>query len=182
MAWERPEDRRLYWRVSQVAGGAAPRPLENNYYDAYGAGREEGEQLTGIDEPVRRMVVNGRRYITDAPPALGPGDRRERAGAVAALNTRLLQEEGRTAWDVWGPEVEAATARLRAFDPAADAGALADHLEDAFGAARRHWAIYWLLGPPPSSATWPPLPRSPAGTIPQPWRTPCASPRARTRR
>jgi rifampicin phosphotransferase len=150
VAWGRPEDRRLYWRLSQAAGAAMPRPLENDYYDASGAGREEGEQLTGIDERVRRMVVNGRRYITDAPPALGPGDRRQRAGAVAALNMRLLQEDGRTAWDVWGPEVEAATARLRAFDPApADAGALADHLEDAFGAARRHWAIHWLLGPPP---------------------------------
>ena len=51
-----------------------------------------------------------------------------------------------TPWEHHAPEVVKATARLSDFDLATDDGpALADHLEDAFGAYRRHWAIHFAM-------------------------------------
>src|SRR5207248_3871237 len=46
----------------------------------------------------------------------------------------------------YAPEVMAATQRLAEFDLSTGAGpALANHLEDAFGAYRRHWAIHFSM-------------------------------------
>jgi pyruvate,water dikinase len=92
-----------------------------------------------------RKIVNGRVYSRSVPSDLHLGDARIRKNASSHLAHRL-RESGTTPWEHSAPEVMAATRRLSEFDVSTDDGAaLADQLEDAFGAYRRHWAIHFSM-------------------------------------
>ncbi len=147
VSWSEDEEARAFWALSAGSRQDLPLPLEHDYFSIYRLGWEEGEHFAGTGEPTRRKIVNGRRYWAKAPSDLTPGDRQVRMQAIANLNNRLIQTDGTTAWDYWGPEVVAATERLRSFAvDEADGPALAAHVEEAFAIARRSWMVHNLLG------------------------------------
>jgi rifampicin phosphotransferase len=150
VSWSGDENARAFWMLSAGSRQHIPLPLEHDYFSVFRNGWEEGEHFAGIGEPTRRKIVNGRRYWAKGANDLTPGDRRVRMQAISDLNNRLIQADGTTAWDYWGPEVIAATERLRSFavEEAGGAG-LAAHVEDAFAVARRSWMVHNLLGIPP---------------------------------
>jgi phosphohistidine swiveling domain-containing protein len=147
--WASRDDARLLWRLAPASRDGVEPPLEVDYVEAHVAGTDEGMVFAGIAQPRRRVTFNGRRYSTSAPEQLHDGDRRVRTAALTNLNRRLLQTAGQTAWDYWGPEVVAATARLHFFDPATAGADLVAHLEDARACIRRHWMIHMVLWEPP---------------------------------
>lgn len=150
VTWRSDEESRVFWRLSAGSMHDLQLPLEHDYFSTFRQGWEEGEHFTGINEPTRGKVVNGRRYWAKGTDDLTPADRRVRSRAISDLNERLIQIEGKTAWDYWGPEVISAADRLRSFDvQSADGPALADHVEEAFAVARRNWMVHNLLGFPP---------------------------------
>jgi phosphohistidine swiveling domain-containing protein len=92
-----------------------------------------------------RKYVNGRVYMAADASPVSPGDRRIRQAAHQDLHERL-QGQGISLWEYWGPEIERATRRLDAFaGNNADGNALADHLEDALAAAKRHWMVHTFI-------------------------------------
>jgi pyruvate,water dikinase len=106
---------------------------------------QNGGSWGGRRDLTLRKLVNGRVYTRSVPADLHPGDTRIRQNASRDLGHRL-RETGVTPWEHHAPEVIAATKRLAEFDLSTDdGGALADHLEDALGAYRRHWAIHFSL-------------------------------------
>jgi rifampicin phosphotransferase len=147
--WSSADDARLLWRLAPSSRDSVALPLELDYLEAHVAGTDEGALFVGIAESMRRARFNGRRYYTSAPGLVHDGDRRVRMTALKHLNRRLLQTAGQTAWDYWGPEVVAATDRLRSFDTATTGADLAAHLEDAHACIRRHWMIHMVLWEPP---------------------------------
>jgi hypothetical protein len=151
VSWDSPEEARAFWTMSAGSKQEIPLPLEHDYHINFRRGWEEGEHVIGVDDPTRYKIVNGRRYWAHVPSDLSAADRRVRMRAVTELNERILQDGGKTAWYVWGPEVVSATEGLRSFDAEQAGGPeLADHLEEAFAVARRNWMVHNLLGPPPA--------------------------------
>lgn len=150
VSWAGDEEAQAFWMLSVGSRQNPPLPLEHDYFSIFRLGWEEGEHFAGVGEPTRRKIVNGRRYWAKAPSDLTPGDSRVRMQAISDLNNRLIQADGTTAWDYWGPEVIAATERLRSFAiEGADGAGLAAHVEEAFAVARRSWMVHNLLGIPP---------------------------------
>ena len=146
VTWQSQDDARLPWRHHLISHRFVPLPLEQEAHDHWLLGMRDAEDFSGRPVGSRAQVINGRTYLAFTPPRLRPGDVRVRQAARRDLQRRLLQESNMTTWDHWGPEVVAATERLKAFDAGkADGPQLAEHLEDALGAFRRHWMVHWLL-------------------------------------
>jgi phosphohistidine swiveling domain-containing protein len=117
-------------------------PLEQDELLVREGMREETCRFMGAERNQETRFFNGRAYSRRIPLNMSDGDKRIRRQAAADLKDRL-HEQGLTSWDYWGPEVVKTTERLRQFDPQnADGPALADHLEDALAARRRHYMIH----------------------------------------
>jgi phosphohistidine swiveling domain-containing protein len=142
--WENEADARRDWSLEEPSGvGGAPLlPLEIDYEVVRESVREDTCRWMGAERNQDMRVVNGRIYFSPTPTGLTEGDLRVRRAWREDLAERLWQQ-GLTAWDYWGPEVESAVARMGAFDlEHADGPALADHLADALGARRRHTMLH----------------------------------------
>jgi phosphohistidine swiveling domain-containing protein len=141
VTWKDEQERRLAW-IHYPYWRYVLKPLEIEYAYDREAASIESSLYRGGERCERAKVVNGHLYtcwaLTDQPA----GDRRIRRTAMADLATRLRQQDI-TPWEYWGPEIIKATQRLGAFDANnADGTQLAEHLEDARGAFRRHFAIH----------------------------------------
>jgi pyruvate,water dikinase len=143
VAWADDRERRSLWQLEPWVGGRPRLPLDREVADTQYAARAEAALIKGDERVEQSRVFYGRRYLSALPSPLREGDRRVRQAAFRALIERV-GEQGLPMWEHWAPEVVAATRRLSTFDVArADGPALADHLEDAFGALLRHWTIHW---------------------------------------
>jgi phosphohistidine swiveling domain-containing protein len=144
VAWQDEQERRQAW-VHYPYWRHVLTPLEMDYAVGREAAQGESALYAGSPRTWRAKIVNGRAYTTWAPTALSAGDRRIRRAAMQDLAARL-HREGRTTWEHWGPEIIRATQRLDAFDAAgADGPGLAQHLEDARAACRRHMMLHGLV-------------------------------------
>jgi pyruvate,water dikinase len=144
IAWHEGQDRRCLWTLERRSGRAADAlyPLELDDVAAVERYRKETCDLLGADRNQQLKMCNGRIYVTPIPLDLTVGDMRVRGAWREDLKQRLW-DQGLTAWDHWGPEIECAVERLRAFDPAeADGLDLARHLEDALAVRGRHFMIH----------------------------------------
>jgi pyruvate,water dikinase len=152
LEWEDPQDRYRLWRPVPGSDGRPMLPIEEDHVEAAEATKQEAARFSGNASMVQVKLFNGRPYFCAIPSGLSPGDQRIRQQMMADLDRRL-GSQGLNTWDYWGPEVIAAVERLGAFDLAGAPGpALAEHLEDALGAMRRHWVIHALVWSP---AYWP---------------------------
>jgi phosphohistidine swiveling domain-containing protein len=138
------------WEISGSSRQRVPLPLDLDVEAIRTAASTEtllqnGGSWGGRRDLTLRKIVNGRVYTRSVPSDLHPGDARIRRNASRDLGHRL-RETGVTPWEHHAPEVMAATKRLAEFDRSTDDGsALANHLEDAFGAYRRHWVIHFSM-------------------------------------
>jgi pyruvate,water dikinase len=143
--WGTAADRKAFWRLRTPASHPLITPLEADVDALFVAAGQESALWAGRSHLVVRTAVNGHIYARVEPSPLSVGDQRMRQAAMQDLVARLEQAE-RSTWDYWGPEVITATERLRAVNLAAiNDQALAEHLENALGALRRHWVIHMLL-------------------------------------
>ncbi|HEV3027735.1 MAG TPA: PEP/pyruvate-binding domain-containing protein, partial [Planctomycetota bacterium] len=138
------------WEISGSSRQRVPLPLDLDVEAIRTAASTEtllqnGGSWGGRRDLTLRKIVNGRVYTRSVPSDLHPGDARIRRNASRDLGHRL-RETGVTPWEHHAPEVIAATKRLAEFDRSTDDGsALANHLENAFGAYRRHWVIHFSM-------------------------------------
>jgi phosphohistidine swiveling domain-containing protein len=144
VTWQSEAERRLPW-VPYTYWRHVLAPLEMDYARDREVAQIESSHFAGSQHAWRAKIVNGRTYTCWAPSDLPDGDRRVRRAAMVDLAVRL-HGQGITTWEYWGPEVVRATQRLGAFDVTrADGRQLAEHLEEARGASRRHWVIHGLV-------------------------------------
>lgn len=142
-AWDRDADRATIWRLDGADRQELPTSLEADVSDLFCKAMADAHPINAWGGYPRQRVIDGRRYISQVPGDMTPGDRRIRRKALSDLALRM-RAEGKTMWDHWAPEIEAAIARLRAFDhDTADDAKVAEHLEDALGTFRRHWMVHW---------------------------------------
>lgn len=153
VSWEREEDGDLFWRRHDLHRDGdevlLPQVQESlllffrTVWDAaYQNGRKD--PTAGGAFASRSAAFNGRIYMAEVPIDLRDGDLRVQFAAGRDLCLRL-RDMGCTQWESVSPEIVAATERLAAFDHACgDSARIADHLEDAFGAFRRHWTVHWM--------------------------------------
>jgi phosphohistidine swiveling domain-containing protein len=121
-----------------------PLPLEYDYFELLQSTYEETCRFMGVERYAIMKQINGRPYSRPEPMGWSDAERRVRHQALEEWRDRLF-DEGRTPWEVWGPEVEAALARLRAFNlEQADGEALALHLQEAMAVQKRHFFIHPL--------------------------------------
>jgi phosphohistidine swiveling domain-containing protein len=154
VTWESRADSQRLWVLEQPASrGRAPLlPIEQDYVRVVEGMREETCKFLGADRNRDLKLANGRSYFADKPVSLSAGDMRVRRTTMQDLRARL-QDQERTSWDYWGPEIVRATRRLDAFDAqAADGAELAAHLEDALAVRRRHYMLHPLQWFEPSPA------------------------------
>jgi pyruvate,water dikinase len=147
VAWEDEGERRHLWELTYWSKPAEPPllPLEQAYARAMEEMRLETCRWLGAERNWTRKWANGRLYARSVPVGLSPADMAVRRAAYEDLQQRWRQE-GTTAWDYWGPEIVQAVERLRSFDyETADGPALAQHLEQALAAARRHTMLHPML-------------------------------------
>lgn len=143
--WHNVEDQRQAWLLEWDSRERVPPPLDHDCLEAFAGSVRDAAQAMGAASSPQRLIVNGRGYTTSVPSDMHAGDRHARHTALVALVARLRQR-GLTLWDHWLPEIQAATARLRAFNrQGADGPALSAHLEDARGVFRYHWMLHWVL-------------------------------------
>lgn len=143
VAWADAADQRMLWRRYDSDRAELPPPLDLDVSAAFCLAQADALPISVWPGAPRERVFNGRRFGGWGPSSFSPGDVRIRKKAKADLVIRL-RAEGKTIWDHWAPEIRSAVARLHAFDASSAAGqTLAEHLEDAFGAFRRHWMIHW---------------------------------------
>jgi phosphohistidine swiveling domain-containing protein len=148
VSWQNDEERRSLWYherqrdLHDTNESDVQRPLLLDNARDIAAGREEGCLLLGVERNQEIKLWNGRIYVRSIPMPWTAADQRIRRAAMLDLRARL-QEQGRTAWDHWGPEIVKATERLRSFDRESASGpALADHLEEALAVRRRHMPLH----------------------------------------
>jgi phosphohistidine swiveling domain-containing protein len=152
--WADETDRRRLWTLAELSGREweALLPLEIEYEAVRESVRQETCAFLGADKNLEMQLHNGRIYFAPLPFPLSEGDRRIRRAAHQDLKARLW-DQGRTAWDYWGPEVVQAAERLAAFHPeGADGPQLAQHLEDTLAVRRRHTMLHpmmWFDPQPP---------------------------------
>jgi pyruvate,water dikinase len=138
------------WELNGSSSHRVPLPLDLYIQEIRTAAMAEafllnGSTWGGLPEVNIRKIVNGRVYTRSVPSELHHGDARVRRNAASDLGHRL-RELDMTPWEYYAPEIEKTTERLSKFDLSQDRGAdLADHLEDALGAYRRHWALHFSL-------------------------------------
>lgn len=145
--WANEQERRKHWWLTHLHEhpGRPPLPAEEDFINAGSEGSLASVVQSGSEKTRWIKTVNSRRYMTVADSSVGAGDRRIRHAALMDLLDRL-QAQDVTMWEHFGPEVVRAIDRLAAFDErSADGPALANHLEDALAAARRHWMIHTLM-------------------------------------
>jgi pyruvate,water dikinase len=153
VAWE-DGDQFYAWEPAYYGGYRhdPPLPLEYDQFEVIESIREEACRFMGVERNLVMKQFNGRPYSRPVPVDWSDADRRIRHQALEDWHDRLF-DEGRSLWDVWGPEVEKATERLRDFDlMAANGAALADHLGEALAAQRRHAFIHPLCNWRPRKA------------------------------
>jgi pyruvate,water dikinase len=142
--WVNEQERHKHWWLISRADTALL-PAELEFRKASSQGGQAAVMLGGGAKTRWVKDVNGRMYMAMADSPLSAGDQRIRHAALMDLLDRL-QEQDVTMWEHFGPEVVRATEHLAAFDErSADGPALANHLEDALAAARRHWMIHTLM-------------------------------------
>lgn len=142
----RDKDQFFAWEPSYYRGYITdpPLPLEYDQFEAIESIREEACRFMGEERNIIVKQFNGRPYSRPVRLDWSDADRRLRHQAREDWRDRLF-DEGRSLWDVWGPELEKTTERLRAFDlESTDGEALAEHLEEALAAQRRHAFIHPL--------------------------------------
>jgi pyruvate,water dikinase len=152
LTWQSQEEARSFWKKETGFTPEVMLPLEQDHLARLESTWEESCRLLGVERNVQFKFCNGRAYSRRMPIKWTEADRQVRHTAMEELRDRL-QQEGRTTWDHWGPEIIKATERLRAFDDdAADGPALAGHLEEALAVGRRHFMLHPLCSfrPPPS--------------------------------
>jgi pyruvate,water dikinase len=139
--WENSEEKHQTW-IHYPYWRHVLKPLEIDYaFDRVSASKD-ASYFVGGERSWSVKIVNGRVFMAWAPMDTPPGQRRIRQMALRDLHTRLHQQK-MTTWEYWGPEIEQATHRLRAFDPHTATGSqIADHLENARGAFHRHFSIH----------------------------------------
>lgn len=143
--WREGEDRRFWSLVEGPAPGSL-QPLVRDCLAIDSEAWNEAAQFSGQGDVWEMRAFGGRLYRAARNTIMGDGDRRVRSRAMDGMARRLLQQHGLTSWDLWGPEIERETDRLRAFDLAgASADALLMHYQDTLGAFRRHWMVHWLM-------------------------------------
>jgi pyruvate,water dikinase len=139
--WENGDDRHQTW-IYYPYWRYVLKPLEIDYaYDRASASKD-ASYFVGGERSWSVKILNGRAFMAWTPVDTPPGHRRIRKMALQDLHTRLHQQK-MTTWEYWGPEIEKATRRLRAFEPETATGhQIADHLENARGACHRHWSMH----------------------------------------
>ena len=145
--WANEEEPRHFWFLEPInqRAGDVLLPAEIAFVLHRTLGGGAAVEYAGMAKTRWRKIIHGRVYITVADSTLSPGECRVRGAAFKDLHERLQLQEI-TLWEHWGPEIEAATRRLDAFEGhSADGPALANHLEDALAAAQRHWMIHTLI-------------------------------------
>jgi hypothetical protein len=90
-----------------------PLPLEYDHFEVTESIREEACRFMGLERNQVMKQFNGRPYARPIPLDWSDADRRIRHQALEDWQDRLF-DEGRSLWEVWGPEVERTTERLRA--------------------------------------------------------------------
>ncbi len=153
ISWQN-DDQAYCWERSHYEAYQqdVPYPLEYDHFVVQESIREETCRLMGVERDEIMQRFNGRPYYRKVPIEWTEADRRLRHQALNDQHDRLFQE-GRTTWDVWGSEIVQATERLRAFDFIhADGLALADHLQNALAAQRRHAMLHPLCAWRPRAA------------------------------
>jgi pyruvate,water dikinase len=155
VTWEDEAEKRRLWMLAPVCLDKPFTPLEIDYYlkgiEAY---NEVNYFAAFSEQSLEVKPINGYLYYRPIPLDLGSGDRRIRQAFMEDLALRLRQE-GKTLWDHWGAEVITAIERLRSFETeGADGLKLAEHLENAVAAYRRHYVVHWLLWRTPIKALY----------------------------
>jgi rifampicin phosphotransferase len=145
--WDALRKSGLFWRLVPLSTGNPLLPIEWDYVEAGAKAKEDSGIFSGDEQVIQVAFFNGRPYFTMVPSPLTPGEQRIRQRWLGNLKQRLY-EEGKTAWEYWGPEVIQNVEQLGAFDlEGSEDGVLADHLEETFGAIRLHWMIHAQLWP-----------------------------------
>jgi pyruvate,water dikinase len=144
--------RPVWWLMENSAGPRPPLPLEHDTIAVRESVREQVCLALGADRNQEMRIWNGRAYYRHKPLPLDEAGRRLRQQAHRDLQARL-RAKGQTAWDHWGPEVDAAVDRLRCVSlDGASGPRLADHLEQALAMVRQLSAIHPLLWFKPDDA------------------------------
>lgn len=145
VTWENIEEARSFWRKENEMVPEIMLPLEQDHLVWLESTWEEACRLLGVERKVQFKYFHGRAYYRRVPITWTEADRRVRHTAMEDLKDRL-QQEGRTTWDHWGPEIVKATERLRAFDDTTASGpALAEHLWEALAVGCRHFMLHPLF-------------------------------------
>lgn len=145
--WETPGDNKRLWKRSHFENKEISPllPLEIDFIQLLESTRLETCLFMGEDRNADRLVINGHVFFSPEPLPLSIAERRVRKQALNDLQARLIQE-GRTAWDHWGPEIEQANERLTAVDiKQLDGPGLADFLEEAMAVRSRHSMLHPML-------------------------------------
>jgi pyruvate,water dikinase len=151
ITWKNQEEKHQAW-IHYPYWRYVLKPLEIDYAFDRASASKDASYFVGGDRSWTVKIVNGRAYTSWVPLDMPPGIRRIRQLALKDLHTRLHQQK-MTTWDYWGPEIEQATQRLRAFDPETATGhQIAIHLENARGTFHRHWSMHgsrlWISSQP----------------------------------
>ena len=141
ITWANPEEKHQTW-IHYPYWRHVLKPLEIDYAFDRASASKDACYFVGEEHFWNVKIVNGRAYMAWVPLDTSTGHRRVRQLALQDLHTRLHQQK-MTTWDYWGPEIEQATKRLRAFDPeTATSPQIATHLEIARGTYHRHWSMH----------------------------------------
>jgi rifampicin phosphotransferase len=142
VSWASAEEARFLWRKEEGLWPEFMLPLEQDHLARFETAWEEASRLLGVERKLGFKYCQGRAYSRPIPIDWTAVERRIRRAAMEDLGERL-QQEGRTPWDHWGPEIIKATERLHAFDDDTATGpALAEHLEEALAVGRRHFMLH----------------------------------------
>lgn len=153
VSWSNAEEPRLFWWLEGENGGEVLLPAQLDFMRLGVQGGQDAVYQGGKENTRWRKEVNGRTYMAADKSPHSPGQVRVYSAANRDLYERLARQ-GITWWEYWGPEIVLATHRLALFDEReADGPALADHLEDATSAAKRHWMIHTIVPGRPLRST-----------------------------
>jgi pyruvate,water dikinase len=144
VTWASADEAHAFWQKGIDLWPEVLLPLEQDHMVRFESTWEEACRLLGVEHNVQFKYCHGRAYFHYIPINWTEAERRVCYTAMQDLRDRL-QQEGRTIWDHWGPEIIKATERLRAFEADTASGpALAEHLEEALAVGRRHFVLHPL--------------------------------------
>ena len=145
--WQNPEDSKRLWRRYRYDDqrSAPLLPLDIDFVRLLESTRVETCLRMGADRNEDFRVINGHIFTSPAPMPIREADRLVRQQAFRDLLSRLTAE-GRTTWDHWGPEIEAANQRLAVVNTNdMDGIALAGFLETAMAVLSRNNMLHPMM-------------------------------------